>query len=82
MIIDTINDYWITIAIENDDWKFGWGHAIKKTIDTIPKTDKKYDYINKRWFIKSEYRSQFNQWYRESLESYDVNEFLLQFDNI
>lgn len=82
MIIDIINDYWFTVSIENDDWKFGWGHQIKKTIDTIPKIEKKYDYINKRWYITIEHRTEFNTWYREPLESYDINEFLIQFDSI
>lgn len=80
MIYDIINDYWFYITIENDDWKFGWGRQIQTILKTLPKDERRYDYINKRWAVRSHHKKLFNPFIREPLESYDVNEFLIQFD--
>lgn len=81
MIIDLFNDNWFYVTIENDDWKFGWGRKIKDIIDTIPRSDKQWFFKEKRWAVQMKYRSLFNPYYRESLESADdeLNQFMAQF---
>lgn len=82
MIIDIINDNWFYLAIEDGDWKWGWGTKILKILKSLPKSDRRYDFNNKRWAVIIEHRPLFNEFYRESLESGDeeLQSFLAQFE--